>query len=941
MSARRFLSFTILVILAFASSSIALAVMPQITGDVETEFGIYSPYMVDVVPDVPRYFPGPDLANVTNIGDFQFTDKQKALLAQNAFVAGPTRFKQVYDVYNYCQEFGIPIFVTSDSMLHTYHILFDYTLRILETRKFYGDLEELNKVMLEQAISQHEAATDPRAIVASKKNLAYFTVASILLETSTPIPPEVRDLVEAELELIEAHQGKAVSPIFGYDEDYSQYVPRGHYTRNDNLKRYFKSMMWYGRMMFRLKPREGDEKAKEETLQALLIVSAIENASVRAEPSLEVWDRIYEPTVFFVGKTDDLNVYEYMELMAQIYGPEFAPLPPDALADETKLVDFIAAARELRNPMINSSFLFEGENLEATKGFRFMGQRFIPDSYMFQELVHDAVIGRLFPKGLDAMTVLGSERAYDILLNIYNEDQYPKYVEQIEKLKQEFESLDPEMWAQNLYWNWLYALMPLLTPKGEGYPIFMQNLAWIDKDLATALGSWAELRHDTILYAKQSYTFETAIPMGPELIKGYVEPNPELYARLASLARFTREGLSARGLLLPEFGSRFRQLEDLLLSLKEIAEIELEYNPISSVAPSRSLTSEQYGIIMNIGGTLEDITTFPPEIAGEIEGQEDEEMAIIADVHTDPNTAQVLEEGVGYPLNIFVIVPVDGGLRIAQGPIFSYYEFTWPMSNRLTDGEWQDMLKTGPPELPVWMNSFINLAESHEIGQHTSFMPGVAWAPAEMDVSIKPEIIEIGIDIEIQATIYGNPETPPVVTLTQEDKTVRSEMKAEPDAMFMAEYTAILKTKDFKPGRAQLTVNGRIGEEEIVHTEELLLEKTTAVEGMDDATTRSGDRSSLKNLLHKSFPNPFNPDVWIPFEIGHGARVTIDIYNSAGQLMRTLDLGYKFPGRYVDISKAAHWDGCNSHGELVPSGVYFYKLHAGDFVAMGKMIAVK
>ena len=121
----------------------------------------------------------------------------------------------------------------------------------------------------------------------------------------------------------------------------------------------------------------------------------------------------------------------------------------------------------------------------------------------------------------------------------------------------------------------------------------------------------------------------------------------------------------------------------------------------------------------------------------------------------------------------------------------------------------------------------------------------------------------------------------------------------------------------------------------------MVLEKTTAVEGMDDATTRSGDRATLKNTLHKSFPNPFNPDVWIPFEIGHGARVTIEIYSSAGQLIRTLDLGYKFPGRYVDISKAAHWDGRNSHGEMVPSGIYFYKLHAGDFVAMGKMIAVK
>ena len=930
----------VLMVLILLLPSITLA-MPQIIGDVETEFGIYSPYGVNVVPNVPAYFIDPDLTHVTNSKDFTFTDDERARLVQNGFVAQPSQFKQVYDVYNYCQENGVPIFVTTDSMLHTYHILFDYTLRILETRRFADELESLNAAMLDRSIAQYESATDARARTSAKKNVAYFTVASVLLNPDIPIPPDVRDMVEAELELMEAHIGKSVSPIFGYSEDYSQYVPRGHYTRNELLERYFKSMMWYGRMAFRLKPREGVEKAKEETLQALLIVSAMADTTIGGEPATEVWDRIYEPTVFFVGKTDDLNVYEYMELMADIYGPDFGSLSPDALADEMKLEEFIAEALELRNPLINSSFVFETEDLEVTKGFRFMGQRFIPDSYMFQELVHTAVSGRLFPKGLDVMAVLGSERAYGILVNVFNEDAYPKYLEQIEKLRGEFGSMDDEMWAQNLYWNWLYVLMPLLTPKEEGYPMFMLNQAWTDKELATALGSWAELRHDTILYAKQSYTFETSIPLGPQLIKGYVEPNPEFYARLASLAKFTREGLSDRGLLLPEFGHKFTQLEELLISLKEIAEIELEDNPIDSSKPSRTLSTEQYGLINNIGGTLEEIATFPPEIASDIEGEEDDEMAVIADVHTDPNTAQVLEEGVGYPMNIFVVVPVNGELRISQGPMFAYYEFTWPMSDRLTDGAWQKMLKNAPPELPVWMESFVDLAESQKSGEHFSFQQEVGWRPTEMDVTVTPEIIEIGMKVEIQATIHGALDSRPKVILKQADRSIEAEMEQKSDSFFDQEYAAILDTNDFKPGAAQLTVSGHLGEEDLVHTEELTLNLSSAVEGIDDAYNDSGKSHSPENRVYNSYPNPFNPDVWIPYELKRGTRVTVEIYNVLGQLVKTMDLGYRLPGKYIEATKAAHWDGRNSHGEQVSSGLYFYKLKAGDFVATGRMMAVK
>jgi hypothetical protein len=104
---------------------------------------------------------------------------------------------------------------------------------------------------------------------------------------------------------------------------------------------------------------------------------------------------------------------------------------------------------------------------------------------------------------------------------------------------------DGETRTQNLYWSWLYTLDALIGEKGEGYPSFMHSKAWLHKELNTFLSSWTELKHDTILYAKQIYA-EMGGGMAGVDDRGYVEPNPKLYARLAALVNMTREGLSTR-----------------------------------------------------------------------------------------------------------------------------------------------------------------------------------------------------------------------------------------------------------------------------------------------------------------------------------------------------------------------------------------------------------
>jgi hypothetical protein len=93
--------------------------------------------------------------------------------------------------------------------------------------------------------------------------------------------------------------------------------------------------------------------------------------------------------------------------------------------------------------------------------------------------------------------------------------------------------------------------------------------------------------------------------------------------------------------------------------------------------------------------------------------------------------------------------------------------------------------------------------------------------------------------------------------------------------------------------------------------------------------------------IFQNFPNPFNPETWIPFQLPESADVTVKIYNVFGQTVRTIYAGQKGVGSYLSKDEAIHWDGRNQNGELVPSGVYFYQFRAGNFIAMKKMLLVK
>lgn len=101
--------------------------------------------------------------------------------------------------------------------------------------------------------------------------------------------------------------------------------------------------------------------------------------------------------------------------------------------------------------------------------------------------------------------------------------------------------------------------------------------------------------------------------------------------------------------------------------------------------------------------------------------------------------------------------------------------------------------------------------------------------------------------------------------------------------------------------------------------------------------TVSPDQTSLL----ANYPNPFNPETWIPYQLAKSAEVTLTIYSVNGQVIRRLVLGHQPPGIYHSKSRAAYWDGRNEQGERVASGIYFYTFIAGDFTATQKMLIRK
>lgn len=656
----------------------------------------------EIIANTAEYEVSPDLSNVYNKDLYYFNDEQMKMLEDNYFFVdksyGSYEFFEVYENNRYYYESN---FVTVDSLMHTYHLFFSHLLKNLEKTELSEAVSAMSVKMYEKSLEQLSEAKGTNWEEAAERNVAFFAVANLLMENEIEADDKILDIAKKEVAKINAAEGIEKCELTGNDEDYSQYKPRGYYDSDELLKMYFKVMMWYGRIQFNSKDNE------------MIKSAALMNIALN-EAGLNEWKDVYDITSFFVGTSDDLCFYEYYPLIQEVYGTDVTT--KDIIGSTEKINSLVVKVKELRVPSINSIPIKMGEDNEI-QGFRLMGQRFTIDAMIMQKLIYSSVEKksdgslRMLPDVLDVTASFGSEISYD-LLQEQGDFEYEGYKDNLDKLISDLDTDEArENLETSLYGNWISTLRPLLDKKGKGYPMFMQNDAWARKDIECFAGSYTELKHDTVLYAKQVMAEMGGGEIPEYDDRGYVQPEPLVYKRFKYLADETLNGLKERNRLSTQDEENLNRLSELSKTLYEISIKELN---------DETLTDEEYDFIREYGGTLEhfwyDVMSY--DTGDEEINTEKYQASLVVDVATDPN-GQVLEMGTGRPCTIYVIVNVDGKVKIAKGSVYSFYQFAWPLEDRLTDTSFRELMGYEPssdgyfifederrPDMPWWTKEY-------------------------------------------------------------------------------------------------------------------------------------------------------------------------------------------------------------------------------------------
>jgi hypothetical protein len=595
-------------------------------------------------------------------------------------------------------ESNVSVFITTDALLHIFHVVHDDMLKEIEKEHLYNSTELLVQDMQKKSMDEYQNTSSDLTHVkeAARRNAVFFTVACKLLNETYPVPDYAEENVTEYVQKILDHNTTEFYP----GDDYTQYKPRGHYEGDPVLERYFRCMKWLSRHILRIEDPVYPEDSHIEIVQAVMI-----SEMLRESPGdLRLWGKVYNVTTLLVGTADSITPVMVGNATDNVFGTNFTVSMLENTSNIEKLRNEFKKPEYPESEIIPVPLEYPGDI--APKYIQFMGERYVPDSYVFQQDTFPHISDEMrLPKGLEVMaTMLGSERADQLLES--EKEAYPGLGSQMNKLESEFGNYTVEDWKKNVYCNWFYTLDPLLVEFNESYPLFMQNTAWQDEKLNTALSSWTQLRHDYILYAKQTY-----VPCPVAEGYGYVEPIPEFYSRLSSLCRKIETELSDEGVLPEKHRDGFSSLAGKLDTFGTYAR-KITRNETLTTSDDES----------GYGGEQDDIHGFGLWLLGFFSGWNngimEEEPTLVADVCTNSNTGKVLHEGVGRFNPIIIVYREPDGKALAGiGYVMSYYEFEEENYTRISDSEWKKRVETETlPPRPFWTDSFLYPAEAQMTG---------------------------------------------------------------------------------------------------------------------------------------------------------------------------------------------------------------------------------
>jgi len=648
-----------------------------------------------------------DLLQETSVA---LTPDELTALSDKGFVISGSKWFPTF-VYGYQTIYSehLPVYVSADSILFAVHRSYDQILKWVEVAEL---IPELTAMLDEMRTALAAGGASELGEQARADADVYLALARGLLAGEMALPVAGGDPAQIEemFGMAEAADGWIQSELFGVlrNFDFSQFKPRGHYTDSVQLERYFRAMMWLGRIDFRMLETQPDHS---QVFRRRQLESALALRELMGATTVGRWTEVDAAVAAFVGESDYMTLPELDSLLADL---EVTAIGDLAAIDDATISQAIVSG-SYGTQRISSHIMINGTGqgtMPLSSSFALFGQRYVVDSHVFSNVVYDRVqngaVKRMMPDPLDAaFAALGNDHAGALLAPQL--EQY-HYAPDLLAMRVLVDAHPADYWDKNLYNLWLGGLRALSPTFADDGPTITRTEGWSRRMLNTQLASWAELRHDTILYVKQSYTGGA----GCEYPDAYVEPVPEFFGQMVAFADRGHDLIdildldtsAGLGVTIDFYFQNLHGVASLLEGMAMHQRDGVPHSPEEIEFINRAVAIESGGCEPTgaVGWYADlfidgfDSITWDPTIA---------------DVHTQPTdevgnpVGRVLHVGTGGARLMVVTVDTCEGPAAYVGLASSYFEEITDDFQRLDDQDWSQQLSSGHPADVSWMSDLV------------------------------------------------------------------------------------------------------------------------------------------------------------------------------------------------------------------------------------------
>jgi len=586
----------------------------------------------------------PNLNNAANAFQWNTLMNSEKLKNQGFFMT-PANNDQLFEIYEQNIEDNIPSFVTTDLIMHQMHLFYGSLENEIEEKYLTNKLKTMLEIINVELYASYEKTLDPKIEQAIEESLLYYSIPyAVITGKKTNLIGRYNELYVDELTKVLSGNGLG-SKIMSDDQfDYAIFKPRGHYLKNNAIKKYYKSLTWLQKIKLCLNNENDFNKA--------LIVAFI----IHKNEKLKNEYRSYiELKTYFSSQKNQFTLWDLAEIIS--------------LNDKIKLFDDLFKPETIAQ-IKKKLGIIEQENCQLTVSL-------MPIEYqnLFTDLGVITDKKQSPPLTIDLFAALGNPAALEIF-NQANESNESYLISITENLI----NISSQEDARSM--DWLSTLLTSFNTNNQNHII---NPSWKKKELNTALASWIQLNQRVFLTSK-SVKKEAKDSTDTKISKGYVEPNVNFWNAAITLLENTNTFLSDRNMLSSRSAENVQKLMDLILFLDDISEKELSGKPISN---------DEFIRINSIGDECHTLALqlINPKLNADTRKLTGS-MAYAANVYHGKGNKNLIG-GLGNPNILMALAEINGYIYLTRGATYSYYELHDYNRQSINQRQWLQGIANG------------------------------------------------------------------------------------------------------------------------------------------------------------------------------------------------------------------------------------------------------